>query len=133
MAIRMISGFTSFCGRMYGPKDGVVSMDDDAEARLVSLGVAEYAAVTAPAVLCADSIPGKGVDASEPENGAEAATEGVETLYEPQDLDMGAMTMAELKALAESIGVSVKGLRSKAAVIEAIEAANKPPNPKVIE
>lgn len=129
--IQMISGFTSFGGRTIGPKDGKITLDENAEERLVALGVAEYA--TAPQAAPAAAFgTGQGTDPAPAEISAEAATEGVEALNEPQEPTLESMTMAELKALAEGMGVSVKGLRSKAAVISAIEAADKPPNPKVI-
>ena len=131
MAIQMISGFTSFKGKIIGPKDGVVVLDEDVEARLVALGAAEYATPPQGAPVT-DFGEGKYADPAGAENGAEAATEAEVALNEPQEPTLASMTMAELKALAERMGVSVKGLRSKAAVIEAIEAADKPPNPKVI-
>ena len=131
MAIQMISGFTSFNGKIIGPKDGIVVLNEDAEARLVALGAAEYATPPQGAPV-ADFGAGQGVDPADAENGAEAATEAEVALNEPQEPTLASMTMAELKALAESMGISVKGMRSKAAVIAAIEA-DKPPDPKVME
>ena len=133
MAIKMKSGFTSFNGKIIGPKDGIVVLNEDAEARLVALGTAEYATVDPQGAPAADFGEEQYADPADAENGAEAATEAEVALNEPQEPTFASMTMAELKVMAESMGVSVKGLRSKAAVIEAIEAADKPPNPKVIE
>lgn len=164
--IQMISGFTSFRGRTISPKDGKITLDENAEARLVALGVAKYA--TAPQAAPAAGFGAwQGTDPAPAENGAEAATEGVTAQYEPgkiastKDLApridgddcaenvimQGApdesgeilpaigiedMSFSQLKAVAEQMGIETKGMRSKAALISAIENA-KPPDLKVME
>ena len=131
--IQMISGFTCFNGRLIGPKDGFVTLDDETEACLVAAKVAEYPTVAAHGSPGNDFSAEHGADLTYAENAAEDATEGVDALDEPQEPALESMTMAELKELAEGMGISVKGLRSKAAVIAAIEAEAKPPDPKVME
>ena len=133
MAIRMISGYTCFDRQTIGPKDGVVELPEEVEARLVRLKMAEYAAVTAQDSPDGNFSEEQGADLTYAENAAEDATAGVGALDEPQEPALESMTMAELKELAEGMGISVKGLRSKAAVIAAIEAEAKPPDPKVME
>jgi hypothetical protein len=131
--IQMISGFTCFKGRLISPKDGFVVLDEDAEACLVAAKVAEYPAA-APQGAPADNFSAEqGADPAYAENAAEDAIAGAAALDEPQEPALESMTMAELKELAEGMGISVKGMRSKAAVIAAIEAEAKPPDPKVME
>lgn len=132
MAIQMISGYTNFNHRLIGPNDGPVELPEDVEQRLVALGIAEYAAVAAQAPRHSDFSAEQGVDPAMDEIGAQASTVAADALNEPQEPPLDSMTMAELKELAENMGISVKGLRSKAAVIAAIEA-DKPPDPKVME
>lgn len=165
--IQMISGYTRWEKQTIGPKNGPVSLDENAEARLVSLGMAKY-------VTDGPSAPANGVFPKEMgiypapvETGAEAATEGVEAQYEPGKIastkdraplivgddcaenvimqgepdesgeilpaiGIEDMTFAQLKSIAEQMGIETKGMRSKAALIAAIENA-KPPNLKVME
>lgn len=165
--IQMISGYTRWEKQTIGPKDGPVSLDENAEARLVSLGVAEYVTDSPSAPAGGDSTDNDGVSPASAEIGAEAATEGVTAQYEPGKIDstkdraplivgddcaenvimqgtpdesgeilpaigIEDMSFAQLKAVAEQMGIETKGMRSKAALISAIENA-KPPDLKVME
>lgn len=132
--IRMISGYTSVKSRLIGPNDGPVELPEDVEQRLVALGAAEYATDSPAAPTGGDSTDNEGVSPAAAEIGAEAATEGVTAQYEPGEAEICTedMTFAQLKAAAEQMGIETKGMRSKAALISAIENA-KPPNLKVME
>ena len=137
--IQMTSGYTCWNDRLIGPNDGPVDMSEAVEARLVGLGVAKYVpdpaeeAPLAPlAAPGADFRPGKGADPAAPERAAEAATEGIEALNEPQEeIRAEDLSFAQLKAAAEQMGIETRGLRSKAALIAAIESA-KPPDLQVM-
>ncbi len=137
--IRMISGYTSVKSRLIGPNDGPVEFPEDVEQRLVALGAAEYATDSPTAPTGGDSTDNKGVSPAAAEIGAEAATEGVTAQYEPgeaalivDEVNAENLTFTQLKAIAEQMGIETKGMRSKAALISAIENA-KPPNLKVME
>ena len=132
MAIKMICGYTYYNG-LISSRDGAVTMTENIEARLVGLGVAESV----------DGGDAK-MNVPAPDNGEKkesidppAAKESIDETKadeEPEgETDLSAMTFNELKELAENMGIDTKGMRSKAAVIEAIEAADKPPDPQVIE
>lgn len=164
--IQMISGYTRWEKQTIGPNDGPVSLDENAEARLVSLGMAKY--VTDGPSAPAGGVFQKemGIDPAPVETGAEAATEGVKAQYEPDKINLPEgrvpllpvedgtelimqgepdesgmilpaigiedMSFSQLKAIAEQMGIETKGMRSKAALISAIENA-KPPDLKVME
>ena len=134
MSIKMICGYTYYNG-LISSRDGAVTMTEAIEARLVSLGVAETvdggdAKMNAPA-------PDKAEKTDLPDLSDKPDTKE-ETKAAPDEepegeTDLSAMSLADLKALAEGMGIDTKGMRSKASVIEAIEAADKPPDPQVIE
>lgn len=132
--IQMISGYTHFNRRTIGPKDGPVELPEAVEQRLVAAGVAKYAEVSPAAPAGGDFLKERGIDHAPVETGAEAATAGVETQNEPGETEIRAedMTFAQLKEAAEQMGIETKGMRSKAALISAIENA-KPPDLKVME
>lgn len=150
--IQLISGYTHYGHRLIGPKDGPVELPEDVERRLVALGAAKYAdkAPENPAAPAGGDFPEKpGTNPAPAETGAEAATEGVQEQNEPMEnivmqgapdesreilpaIGIEDMSFSQLKAVAEQMGVETKGLRSKAALISAIENA-KPPDLKVME
>lgn len=137
--IQMISGCTYFNRRMIGPKDGPVELPEAVEQRLVAAGAAKYAAVNPAAPAGGDFPKERGIDPAPVETGAEAATAGVEAQNEPgeaalivDEVNAENLTFAQLKAIAEQMGIETKGMRSKAALISAIENA-KPPDLKVME
>lgn len=139
--IRLITGFTSYNGRLISPKDGPVSLPEAAERNLVKRGVAEYAGdmpaiapgtdvPLAPAFPMGDDaaelppVPAKPDELAQPDEIDEAET--VE-----EEVNAADLTVAQLKDIAAQMGIDTKGLRTKAALLEAIAAA-KPPDPQVI-
>lgn len=137
MAIKMICGFTYYNG-LISSRDGVVTLTNAIETRLVGLGVAESVDggeedAGGEAKLNFSPDTGKTLD-PELSDKLDTGDETKETKDAPEDEpDLSGMTLTELKELAKSMGVDTTGMRSKAAVIEAIEAADKPPDPQVME
>lgn len=109
--IKIISGVYGYldkngCVKPKTEKDGPFELTKEQEARLVGLGVAEY--VETPK------------DHDQNDSG------------EPAHLDpeqLGELTNAQLKELAEEMGIDTKKLTTKAKLIEAITAANVAPGP----
>lgn len=106
------------CGTSQGlktSKDGLLSLPEAEEARLVRRGVAKY-----PDNLVA--MPSVGEEAGEPiadMGKAENAAEGTEAQrLDPEQLKE--RTNAELRGLAEEMGIDCKKLRTKAQLIAAI-------------
>ena len=86
-------------------KSGPIDVDPDEAARLVELGVAEY-------------VTGEPVKAEKaPEAPAEETVTG-----HLDGTDLESMSFAELKALAQDMGIETGKIKSKAAMIEAITA-----------
>ena len=136
MSIQMICGYTYYNG-LISSKDGTVTMTETIEARLVGLGVAESVDSEGGAKSLNTPAPDKAEKTDLPDLSDKPDTKE-ETKAAPDEepegeTDLSAMTFNELKELAENMGIDTKGMRSKAAVIEAIEAADKPPDPQVIE
>ena len=101
--IKMIKGMTVINGKQYAVGDVVFQIDDEAKAaRLVKLGVAEYA--DCAKVLVFDICSEKVSDDVEDEN------------------DVDSMTYEELKAKAAELGIKYPG-KKKAELIEEIKAA----------
>ena len=101
--IKMIKGMTVINGKQYAVGDGVFQIDDEAKAaRLVKLGVAEYA---------------DGAKVSDVDNGSEKVSDDVE-----DENDVDSMTYEELKAKAAELGIKYPG-KKKAELIEEIKAA----------
>ena len=101
--IKMIKGMTVVNGKQFAVGDGAFQIDDEAKAaRLVQLGVAEYA---------------DGVKVSDIANGSEEVSDDVE-----DDNDVDSMTYEELKAKAAELGIKYPG-KKKAELIEEIKAA----------
>ena len=101
--IKMIKGMTVINGKQYAVGDGVFQIDDEAKAaRLVKLGVAEYA---------------DGAKVSDVDNGSEKVSDDVE-----DENDVDSMTYEELKAKASELGIKYPG-KKKAELIEEIKAA----------
>jgi hypothetical protein len=113
--------------KLLSRKDGPISLSPDEEARLVSIGVAQYA--------------NKAVEMVAPDEQAsvEASCTSSTTNYTPEDKNCseGAeapeeeavledMTYTQLKSLASDMGIKTGNLRSKQALIEAIEAERAP-------
>lgn len=121
--IQMTNGYTCYMKELYCSKDGPVSMSEIVEARLIAKGVAVSVEGDDPVET---KLTGGLKTEVKPEEG--------ETNDEPKDEPdlLNDMSFDELKALASEMGIDTKGMRSKASVIEAIEAA-KPPDVKVIE
>ena len=100
--IKMIKGMTVINGRQYAVGDGAFQIDDEAKAaRLVKLGVAEYA---------------DGAKVSDVEEGSEEVSDDVE-----DNGDVDSMTYEELKAKASELGIKYPG-KKKAELIEEIKA-----------
>lgn len=101
--IKMIKGMTVINGKQYAVGDGAFQIDDEAKAaRLVKLGVAEYA---------------DGAKVSEIASGSETVSDDVE-----DEKDVDSMTYEELKAKASELGIKYPG-KKKAELIEEIKAA----------
>ena len=101
--IKMIKGMTVINGKQYAVGDGAFQIDDEAKAaRLVKLGVAEYA---------------DGAKVSDIDNGSETVSDDVE-----DENDVDSMTYEELKAKASELGIKYPG-KKKAELIEEIKAA----------
>ena len=101
--IKMIKGMTVINGKQFAVGDGVFQIDDEAKAaRLVKLGVAEYA---------------DGAKVSDVDNGSEKVSDDVE-----DENDVDSMTYEELKAKAAELGIKYPG-KKKAELIEEIKAA----------
>ena len=101
--IKMIKGMTVINGKQYAVGDGVFQIDDEAKAaRLVKLGVAEYA---------------DGAKVSDVDNGSEKVSDDVE-----DENDVDSMTYEELKAKASELGIKYPG-KKKAELIEEVKAA----------
>lgn len=119
--IRMISGSTRIGKRSYTPDDGCFAAAPEVEARLVSLGVAEYAAETQFAPVATGSTPESGdapcSDIPSAENGAESDAEAHLDAEQLQEL-----TVAQLKELAEEMGIATAKLKRKDDLIAAIIA-----------
>ena len=101
--IKMIKGMTVINGKQFAVGDGAFQIDDEAKAaRLVKLGVAEYA---------------DGAKVSEIASGSETVSDDVE-----DEKDVDSMTYEELKAKASELGIKYPG-KKKAELIEEIKAA----------
>ena len=101
--IKMIKGMTVINGKQYAVGDGAFQIDDEAKAaRLVKLGVAEYA---------------DGAKVSDIASGSETVSDDVE-----DEKDVDSMTYEELKAKASELGIKYSG-KKKAELIEEIKAA----------
>ena len=101
--IKMIKGMTVINGKQYAVGYGAFQIDDEAKAaRLVKLGVAEYA---------------DGAKVSEIASGSETVSDDVE-----DEKDVDSMTYEELKAKASELGIKYPG-KKKAELIEEIKAA----------
>lgn len=99
----MIKGMTVINGKQYAVGDGAFQIDDEAKAaRLVQLGVAEYA---------------DGAKVSDIANGSEEVSDDVE-----DENDVDSMTYEELKVKASELGIKYPG-KKKAELIEEIKAA----------
>lgn len=108
--IKIISGVYGYldkngCVKPKTEKDGPFELTKEQEARLVGLGVAKY--VSAP--------------------GNEPETDEFGGYLDPEQL--GELTNAQLKELAEDMGIDTKKLTTKAKLIEAITAAKVTPGP----
>lgn len=107
--IKIISGVYGYldkngCVKPKTEKDDPFSLTKEQEARLVGLGVAEY--VTSPTnVTAQDILPVEGTGHLDPEQ-------------------LGELTNAQLKEMAEAMGIDTKKLTTKAKLIEAITEAN---------
>ncbi len=94
--IKMIKGMTVINGRQYAVGDGAFQIDDEAKAaRLVKLGVAEYA------------------------DGAKLQESNTKV---EKNIDVDSMTFDELKAKATELGIKYPG-KKKTVLIEEIKAA----------
>ena len=101
--IKMIKGMTVINGKQYAVGDGAFQIDDEAKAaRLVKLGVAEYA---------------DGAKVSDVDDGSETVSDDVE-----DENDVDSMTYEELKAKASELGIKYPG-KKKAELIEEVKAA----------
>lgn len=119
--VRMISGSTRIGKRTYTPADGFFEAAPEVEQRLVLLGVAEYDAETVSEPVATDAAPASGdtpcVDMPSEENGAERDTEAHLDAEQLQ-----ALTVAQLKAMAEEMGIATAKLKKKDDLIAAIIA-----------
>lgn len=129
--IRIICGS---CGTSQGCKtaaDGVLSLPEAEEARLVARKVAEY--VTDRKVSTCETAKWPGInetekdekDKPEKENAAESVSTAEKgTAACPDEALLRSMKLADLKKLAASLGIDASGMKSKAAVASAIAAVS---------
>lgn len=119
--VRMISGSTRIGKRTYTPADGFFKAAPEVEQRLVRLGVAEYAAKALYEPVATDAAPVAGdtpcVDMPSEENGAER---DAEAHLDAEQLQ--ALTVAQLRAMAEEMGIATAKLKKKDDLIAAIAA-----------
>lgn len=124
--VRMISGSTRIGKRTYTPADGFFEAATEAEQRLVLLGVAEYDAETVSEPVATDAVPASGdapgVDMPSEENGAES--DAAAHLDAEQ---FRTLTVAQLKAMAEEMGIATAKLKKKDDLIAAITAVSVEP------
>lgn len=124
--VRMISGSTRIGKRTYTPADGFFEAAPEVEQRLVLLGVAEYDTETVSEPVATDAAPASGdapcVDMPSEENGAESDTEAHLDAEQLQTL-----TVAQLKAMAEEMGIATAKLKKKDDLIAAITAVSVEP------
>ena len=110
--VEIIKGtFGYFDGRRVIPvsaTDGPQDWDPDLERRLVARGIARY---VSEAAMSADAV------VEEPVEVAELQTE---------EVDISKMTVKQLKAVAEQMGIETKNLRKKSDLIATIEDAAPP-------
>lgn len=113
--VEIIKGtFGYFDGRRVVPvtiKDGPQNWDHDLERRLVARGIARYVDANEPAQKPAEA------PMEEPVEVAELQTE---------EVDISKMTVKQLKAVAEQMGIETKNLRKKSDLIAIIEDAAPP-------
>lgn len=124
--IKMISGETRIGNQTRKPADGWFCAPPEAENRLVRAGAAVYAqecGAEGVATLCAGEI-GIGTGANPP--ASENTAEGVESAHlDPEQL--GELTNAKLRELAEDMGIDTARLKTKTQLIEAITAEEVSP------
>lgn len=110
--IKMTKGMTVINGKQYAVGDGAFQIDDDAKAaRLVKLGVAEYA-------------DGAKISAEKADSDENGEKDG--------GVDVDSMSYDELKAKASELGIKYPG-KKKAELIEEIKAALADENPADVE
>lgn len=124
--VRMISGSTRIGKRTYTPADGFFEAAPEAEQRLVLLGVAEYDAETASEPVATDAVPASGdapcVDMPSEENGAES-----DAAAHLDAKQLQALTVAQLKEMAEEMGIATAKLKKKDDLIASITAVSVEP------
>ena len=141
--VEMISGVTRVGNRTYSPADGVVVLGDDVEKRLIAAGVAHrvYPVTETERGVMDDLRGSDGVsDEGQVETlpDTESVTEGAETPdATPETENDGAeaereqvdfydrdyltvLTNAQLKEIAEGMGIDTSAMRRKADFVEAI-------------
>lgn len=125
--IKMISGETRIGNQTRKPADGWFCASPEMENRLVRAGAAVYAQkcdAEGVATLCAGEI-GIGMGVMNPP-ASENAAEGVESAHlDPEQL--GELTNAKLRELAEDMGIDTARLKTKTQLIEAITAEEVSP------
>lgn len=110
--VKMTKGMTVINGKQYAVGDGAFRIDDDAKAaRLVKLGVAEYA-------------DGAKISAEKADSDENGEKDG--------GVDVDSMSYDELKAKASELGIKYPG-KKKAELIEEIKAALADENPADVE
>ena len=110
--VKMTKGMTVINGKQYAVGDGAFRIDDDAKAaRLVKLGVAEYA-------------DGAKISAEKADSDENGEKDG--------GVDVDSMSYDELKAKASELGIKYPG-KKKAELIEEIKATLADENPADVE
>ena len=131
--IHIISGTCGTSKGLKNSKSGWFDLPPKEEARLVRRKVAEYATVPVtsdPAPVATPQEPNTEPDpcVDTPKTGN--AAEGQETAFlDPEQLS--AMKLAELKALADEMGVDASGCKTKAEYVNAISAEEVIPGPTI--
>lgn len=99
-------------------KGDVIEVDDEEAKRLVDMNIAEYIEEAS------ESTDMVGSEASPVMDPAEEVPEGSDTDSEGEELDLDNMTVEQLKARANEMGIKTSKLRTKKDLIDAINEAS---------
>lgn len=114
--IKLISGATRIGDRIYRPTDGAFTAERETEERLVALGAAFFVGENRTEAENASNR-----NESKPKQAPEAAP-----VEESDGEDIEAMSYTELKEYAQSLGIDTGRLRSRSAILNAIEETERP-------
>ncbi len=121
MLVKIIAGMYGYRdekNRLRPKSEGdVVDVKDEEAKRLINLGVAEYATETSEVTGMGGSEVSTVDNTPETENASNEADEG-------EEINFDDMTVEQLKGVAKQMGINTSKLRSKKALIDAINDAS---------